>query len=306
MPAFSTHYIFAKELERQTAESCGFELNAQAMYIGAQGPDIFFFHRALPHMIGLPLRKIGSAMHRAKPAEILQYMREYITTSEEPDIAKSYAAGFIMHYALDRKCHPYVYYMQNKITQKHPATNPHTAHNRVEYAMDSYLLHTRLKIENPQKFNPAKTLDFDSATLDEVGKMISCAAQKTTGKRVTSEQAKTAVKDLKYIQALTFDPTGAKRALITAGDIIIAPFSKNFKFSAMLRPKDLEKAKKYGNIDKKRWRSPYGAAEQSDSFEELFCAAKDDAALMINQFFAGDDCERITQNISFLTGAETK
>ena len=51
MPAFCTHYILASEemsnLHRIAAES-GFKLCENAVYIGSQGPDIFFFHRTFP------------------------------------------------------------------------------------------------------------------------------------------------------------------------------------------------------------------------------------------------------------------
>lgn len=48
MPAFSTHYIFAKELMERLKGTVDFTVCENAVYIGAQGPDIFFFHRALP------------------------------------------------------------------------------------------------------------------------------------------------------------------------------------------------------------------------------------------------------------------
>ena len=94
MPAFCTHYILASEemsnLHRIAAES-GFKLCENAVYIGSQGPDIFFFHRTFPWQKGKPLRAAGSAMHRAKFGDILDRFADYIKASTEPDIAKSYA-----------------------------------------------------------------------------------------------------------------------------------------------------------------------------------------------------------------------
>ena len=52
MPAFSTHYIFAKELMERLKGTVDFTVCENAVYIGAQGPDIFFFHRALPWQRG--------------------------------------------------------------------------------------------------------------------------------------------------------------------------------------------------------------------------------------------------------------
>ena len=75
MPAFSTHYLFAKEMMEDLRRAADFPLNKDAVLIGTQGPDIFFFHRALPWQKGKTLRKAGSAMHRAKCGEILDCFR---------------------------------------------------------------------------------------------------------------------------------------------------------------------------------------------------------------------------------------
>ena len=101
MPAFSTHYIFALEMMEELKHIADFSLNENAVSAGTQGPDIFFFHRAFPWQPGKPLRKLGSALHRAKPARIMDRLYEYCASSRNPDIAKSYAFGFILHYALE-------------------------------------------------------------------------------------------------------------------------------------------------------------------------------------------------------------
>lgn len=306
MPAYSTHYIFAKELKEEIENCVEFKLNNAALFIGTQGPDIFFDHRILPWMIGKSMRKVGSLLHRAKPSDILDKMREYINLSESKDIAKSYAAGFILHYALDRSCHPYVYALQNKMVEKYPHLNSHTAHNTIEFSMDTYLLTKRLKAENAYLFDTEGTIIFNEAELDELAKMISYVTSNVTNKKVTPSDVKTAIKDMKYIQKLTTDKSGKKENLVKIIDCIAAPFLNNFKFSALMRPKDLENAKKYGNIERKTWTSPYNKLKRNDSFEDLFEFAKFDAIDMINKFFAGEDTYKITQNKSFLTGVEVK
>ena len=151
MPAFSTHYIFAKEMMENLKEFADFEINENAVLIGAQGPDIFFFHRAFPWQKGKPLRKLGSSLHREKPGILLNKLYNYCHTTNS-SIAKSYAFGFILHYVLDRSCHPYVYYLQNKITEKKAEFNPHSAHNIIELSLDSLMLSLHLDIEKPTLF----------------------------------------------------------------------------------------------------------------------------------------------------------
>lgn len=93
MPAYSTHYIFAKELKEEIENCVEFKLNDAALFIGTQGPDIFFDHRVMPWMIGKSMRKIGSLLHRAKPSDIFDKMREYINLSESKDIANLMPQG---------------------------------------------------------------------------------------------------------------------------------------------------------------------------------------------------------------------
>lgn len=306
MPSFSTHYIFAKELMPFLHSIADFKINEEAVLFGTQGPDIFFFHRTFPWMIGKPLRKCGSKLHRAKPSVLFESIRKYCNQSEKPDIAKSYAYGFWLHYALDRNCHPYVYAYQNKSTSKNKLTNPHTAHNIIEFSMDTYLLSKRLGIKEPVKFNTADTVGNDRAVISEIGRLLAYAIPRTINEKITAKQAEIALRDLKEIQKICFDPTGCKRILLTPLEIIAAPISGNFKFTAMMRPKDLEKAKKYGNIVNDKWKSPYSNEIRTESFEQLFVLSKADAMQMLTKFIKDIDCREITENKSFLTGVEVE
>ena len=163
-----------------------------------------------------------------------------------------------------------------------------------------------MTIKKPHLFDTAGTLNFSNLELEELGKMISYITNAVTKSNITPNDAITAIKDIKYIQKLTTDKTGRKEKIVKIIDDLCAPFLKNFKFSALMRPKDLENAKKYGNIERKIWTSPYDKIKRSKSFEDLFELSKIDALNMINQFFLGEDTYKITQNKSFLTGVEVK
>lgn len=306
MPAFSTHYIFAKELLPFLKETADFEINEDAVLLGAQGPDIFFFHRIFPWMAGKSLMKYGSMIHRSKPEILFENMREYCKISYYPDIAKSYAYGFILHYSLDRNCHPYVYFLQNEITRAHRLTNPHTAHNTIEFSLDSFLLYKHLGIDEPFKFDTASTITNDKTVIAETGRLLEYVVPKTIGKQISAKQGETAIRDTKHIQSLTLDKKGYKRNLLSVLETVCAPFSRNFKFTAMIRPRDLEKTKKYANIENRKWKSPYSNDIRNECFEELFELSKADAKRMIISFQQNKSCKEITENKSFLTGVEAE
>ncbi|MGN1201828.1 MAG: zinc dependent phospholipase C family protein, partial [Eubacterium sp.] len=184
-------------------ETADFEIKEDAVLFGTQGPDIFFFHRIFPWMPGKPLLKYGSMLHRAKPDRLFENMREYFRVSDNKDVAQSYVYGFILHYALDRNCHPYVYCLQNKITDKHKLTNPHSAHNTVEFSLDSYLLNKRLGIKCPEKFSTAETISDNAEIISEIGRLLEYVIPKTIGKSITALQGETALRDIKYVQKLS-------------------------------------------------------------------------------------------------------
>lgn len=306
MPAFSTHYLFAEELAGSLETPAGFSLNKNCLYIGAQGPDIFFFHRALPWQKGKTLRKAGSAMHREKCGRIIDCFAEYIDGLDEPDAAKSYVYGFIMHYALDRICHPYIYFIQNTITQKFGKMNPNSVHNMIELSLDSLLLSEKKNAAKPKELATESMLDFNQEELRECSSVLASAGKLFEPCGFSAADAACAVKDTRAAQRLLYDASGRRERFLKLAERLAFPFTKNFRISSFLRTNDLEKAVKYANINNRKWRSPYSGEVRSESFAELYELAKADAAEMIKRFNAGQTGAQITENISFLTGVKIK
>lgn len=217
MPAFSTHYIFAEEVMadlRRIAKENGFSLCENAVYIGSQGPDIFFFHRAMPWQKGKTLRKAGSAMHRAKFGDVLDGFADYIKASSRPDIAKSYAYGFILHYAADRNCHPYIYSLQEKITKKQPRANPNSTHNMIEFAIDSVLLNKIKSIASPRGFDTSQTFNYTAEEKHEIATMLSFVSFVFSETPISISDAELAIEDTKHAQHLLTDADGKKAAFL--------------------------------------------------------------------------------------------
>lgn len=306
MPAFSTHYLFAEELMDRLAGLADFRLNRDAVYIGAQGPDIFFFHRALPWQKGKSLRKAGSAMHRSKCGDIMDCFQEYCKSKADPDIAKSYVYGFILHYALDRICHPYIYFIQNRITDKFKTMNPHSVHNMIELSLDSVLLREKKNIRNPKAYKTEYMLHFTQRELSEISSVLASSGKLFSPYAFTDEDVACAIKDTRAAQRLLLDAAGSKEKFLKLAERLVSPFTGNFRISSFLRTNDLEKAIKYVNMNNRKWRSPYSGEIRSESFTQLYELAKDDAVEMIKRLDSGCTGEEITSNLSFLTGVRSE
>ncbi|MCD7723551.1 MAG: zinc dependent phospholipase C family protein [Clostridiales bacterium] len=310
MPAFATHYLFAADMLPYLKSAMDFEINENALFIGAQGPDIFFFHRALPFWWGKPLRKAGSAVHRAAFGSVLDEMTEYCKTSKRPGIAKSYVCGFILHYALDRCAHPYIYFRQNLLTAAAKPKNPPSAHNTVELSIDSVMLNEKLGVKKPRGFNTKNMFCCNDFELSEIAGAAAAFSKVIAPLHFDVNDVKTAVKDTRRAQGVLADKTGLKKAAAAAVQTLAAPFSGGFMLSAMFRTNNLTKARGFMNYERRRWESPFAQNEKrkksSESFLDLYEYAKKDAAQMLDAWRGGLPGEQITNNISFLTGLKTE
>lgn len=309
MPAFGTHYIFLDEMKSTISKGIDFRFDEKTAGVGCQGPDIFLFHRLWPPVtIYKALFGTSSLLHREKPEKLFEGFAAYLKQCKNRDLAKSYIYGFILHYALDRNCHPYVYAFQNQITAENKKIHSLAAHNQVEHAVDTYLLYHRKGIYPPSLFNPDDTFTKEPAALDEIVSLLHFTLKEYYGREVAPSEIRRAITDTAKLQTTLADKKGNATRIAHILETPLGPLTGYFKLSASIKPKDLEIADKYANIRHKPWTSPYDGITRNDSFEELFEAAKQDAVKLIAAFEAVCDGTmsgyEATNNISFLTGLE--
>lgn len=309
MPAFCTHYLFCEDMLKRV-DNLDFKMNKYACAIGTQGPDIFFFHRFLPiAMPGKAQRKIAGALHKCNPSELFDAFADYCAFSPNIDVAKSYIYGFIMHYALDRKCHPFVYAYQEKILEQTRYLHSSAAHNRIEHSMDTYILNVKLGLADPSDFDSAATFTMDYEVVDEIAHLMAFVIPRVTDCTITEKDVRLAIKDTITMQKVLRNKGNRFMKFTRLLDAVFGPLMKYYKFSSNINPKDLENAKKYGNIDNRVWYSPYQTdAPRYESYLDLFDLAKgecDDLIAGFEQIVKGYSSGReVTHSISFLTGVE--
>ena len=311
MPAFASHFLLLEELSNELDKKTLFPFDKGVAGIGAQGPDIFIFHRLWPPFtIYKALNGTATKLHNCKAGELFDVFSDYLTFSTNKEVAKSYIYGFILHYALDRNCHPYVYAYQDAITAENKKIHPLAAHNVVEHAMDTYLLEKRAGIYPPSDFDPLATFSFDEAAHEEIAHLLSYVISHLFNQEIPESEIIRAITDTAKLQNTLSDRNGNATRIAHMIETPLGPLIGYFKLSASIKPKDLESARKYANIDNGIWVSPYDKSEHTESFEELFERAKDDARELIEGFEAVCAKEKtgyeVTGNISFLTGLEVK
>ena len=303
--------MFLEELKDEIEKNIDFTLDYKVAGVGTQGPDIFLFHRLWPPVaVYKALFSVASALHGGKPAELFEAFAEYLKTSREPHIARSYIYGFILHYALDRNCHPFVYAYQHQITDANKHIHSLAAHNQVEHAVDTYLLNTRKGIYPPSLFNPEETFTSDEKELDEIASLLNYCIKKCHGRDVEKSEIKKAVTDTANLQKLLSDKKGKVKKVANAIETPLGPVIGYFKPSASIKPTNLILCDKYANKWHHEWVSPYSHEASTESFEDLFEKSKPEAIELIKGFEAVYNGEKsgfeVTKNISFLTGIEVE
>lgn len=130
MPSGYAHYKFAAEVFKEYgAKAAECVRKNEALYmIGAHGPDLFFYYKALTKN---PVNSFGFAMHEKPAAQFFAEAKSVYLRAEDKDAALSYLLGFLCHFSLDHACHSYI---EKKIAVSG------LSHARIETEFDRFLL----------------------------------------------------------------------------------------------------------------------------------------------------------------------
>lgn len=128
MPNFYAHLKLCETVaERVSPELREILLrDADAYLCGGLGPDPLYFYRG----VGMGrIRRAGLSIHHGSGAAAMEPFREPV--KEKRPFAAAFAAGYLIHYLLDVRCHPFV--------KKIAAEGKYT-HFALEGEYDRYLL----------------------------------------------------------------------------------------------------------------------------------------------------------------------
>ena len=145
MPSQFTHKFAAWKIYLALPENVRAEISClPAYFLGAQGPDLFYFLYPFSDR-----GKLGRFMHGAGVYEAVSAVCGYADTPP----AFSYAAGFVTHCALDRVFHPYILGMAENL-KKSGYSEKLGLHGYIESDLDTYFVRKFLSCQQtPAKQN---------------------------------------------------------------------------------------------------------------------------------------------------------
>ena len=313
MPAFTTHYLLITSIEDRIQEcDKNLKINEPALVLGAQGPDIFFFHRVWKMLWGGNLEYLGDKMHQCETSKLFKIMKDYLVNEKcDKDIIESYIYGFLSHYALDRNGHPFIYAMQDKIIKEghYEHYMPSSVHGYVESMIDVEMLKNVRGDKDGRAFKGQDTISTDEHLVEELSKLMAYVVPKMFDINVDIKQYRLAYLDTTLVQKLLYDPEDKKKNFI----------KKHLKFltnkigpkvSGMMRPEKCDDRWDYLNYNHNEWAMVYDKTKKfNTSFVDIFNFAKDDTINLINAFNSENPqkaIKDIADDMSFDTGLNYK
>lgn len=301
MPANAAHYLFAEKL-LPAIKKLYPALDSRAFYYGAQGPDVLFFHRALPCMPGKSMRRYGSRLHKINPAFTFRCFADYLNTAAEGiAAAQSYVYGFIMHFCLDRRAHVYINAVTEAIMKKEGIRySSKIIHNRIESNLDAILVKT-LAGQNGSSFHPERFLSDDPQLMLAAAKPLSHLINCAFSQQTSPEQLVTAFGDTAKILRLLADESGRKTAVLGAAEKLL-PYSMPLATTLLRRDAPDEKWD-YINSSHALWPELGKKEMQSDTFYDMMEKAANEALETARNFTLaladGRDMQTVTGTLNF-------
>jgi hypothetical protein len=152
MPTFITHQLLAEEVYKALPQNVYSRIGSLPhYYLGAQGCDICFAYQPLSTLKD----NFGSFAHSVQPKLFFRILRE---ESERDPLVRSYAYGYLTHYAADTVFHPYIY-------EKMGENNGFIRHHSIERAYDGVLLKLYRGKRVGRVLPPLKDLPLDGVFL---------------------------------------------------------------------------------------------------------------------------------------------
>jgi len=234
MPAMIAHHQIGRRVLAET-EDLG-TIDRAAFLLGTQGPDILYFFRAYPWLIGENGLPYGNALHEASPSALMDALWHAVQQMppEDRPIAESYALGFLCHYAVDRTVHPFVCAMQERMMKEDPsyATDSNPYHYRIESALDT-ILYTRETEKNVRRFSLVSLVPPQSDRQDAViGRVMALLIRHVLHKPTDGMRLSLLRADMRHSMWWMTDHTGFKKMALRTMEILLR---KDAWYSSLVR-----------------------------------------------------------------------
>lgn len=282
MPNIVTHYVMAKEVEKQLSLSLQelIEQHQETFILGTLGPDIFLYYHVFPWNNldeAQDVQNVGNAIHAQEInlffSSLLQRIKLY---KKDPEVI-SYMIRFFCHFALDLTTHPFIYFY----TQSKNKPYDFYFHRLFESRIDGLLLYA-LRQGSPlnSNFKPYQLVHFNKRHAHLLHILYNPILKNIYHKNYNVHVFEMMLKDCYTLHRLLYDPYGIKRQIVTKMEkwshkhidalSMIIPFNQEDKWDVL-------------NLQHHDWQHPVTGQWSRTSFINLFLQSIPEAIQLINE-----------------------
>lgn len=261
MPDILTHLISADEaLNHLSYDTAKTILSNRSIYnLGAQGPDLFFYHFIFPWQKTSEIEYLGSKIHQEKIQQFFLNSANIIKQSFAGDSFEffkkkdlnsdshkkfSYLAGFLTHYAMDIHCHPYIFYFSGHEGGYN--------HKYFECILDT-LMNDIYDTKRLRLYKTGKAIKLNSNDRYLIAEYLSKILHHTYNESVAIKDIDQAMKDMKSTMNTMYDPKAIKRQSFRLADRFTGA---NGKIATAQYPATYDKKVDHLNLRHQEWCHP--------------------------------------------------
>lgn len=263
MPNVWTHIVFGE----RTAAKAGYQWPSEDVKpffrLGAQGPDLFFYHQFWPWKKNKPVEEIGGKIHQESCGPFLVDMIRYGHRHSSDFYLQAYILGFLTHHVLDRNAHPYIIYRSGEKDHKH---------QRLEVIIDTLLMDEQRGIKT-WKTPVYKEIDVGRPLYEPIQKMLEELIWEFfpgNAENLPPQFVDQSYQDMLRALKILFDPIGWKNKAFKTQ---VSPFS----YQKVTINND------YFNREHQAWYHPSDEEEKhEESFDDLLKQAEEEGIRILS------------------------
>lgn len=309
MPSIVTHYLMAEKTYNKLGVNKLKKIikeHYQLFSFASNGPDLFFYYNVYPWMNqkkAKEIASIGSELHSKNINAFFSCLLDKDNLQSHP-AQIAYLAGLLCHWALDMKCHPYIFYY-SETNDKHS----NYYHRNMESNLDSMML-KRIKDKTVKDFKVQSIVAFDKKDIGVVYDFYSKPLKKIYGIDIDENIIDNCMHMFYSLQKHLYDKTGIKNAISEGFEKITKIKSQPL---SMIVPKNYNDYHDLLNLNHDVWYHPVTKEASRKSFLDLFNEAINLAEMLLellNDYIFGDldkdEILKIIDNKTYDTGLNFK
>ena len=313
MPATITHSYFANDLYDVLPIGLKKLLmdDKQKLRTFAQSTDPLIFYN-LSSKKDKKIRDFQGYFHTNKTLEFFTNLINYIKYNNyyKNSEVMAFLYGFLSHYILDSKMHPFIFYKTGLFNEDDPTTYKYrNKHEYMENFLDNYLIKQKEGI-CPYEFKFYNFWYSKEPFSKELTEVIDYTFKETFNIEHFSKYYYKALNDMyKSLKYLRYDKYGIKMFIYKSIDKLTS--DKTFKLQAISYHTNLKDENNYLNANHTTWIHPCLKREKhNESFIELYRIALDETLSIIkevNKYLKDQkqvNLKKLIKNNSYLTGKD--